>query len=208
MKSLFLILIVLALLGCLGYFYYHWKIVQNEREVSSYADAPYTNDLGKTLIIYYSLKGHTQAIAETIASLTNGEVYRIETVKPIDTGRWFPMHVLKQLILNQHPAIKPGLPDLTKYDTIFVGGPVWWCMPATPLLTFLNKTDFNAKPVVPFATQGGTSGWFFDKVKSEIYNASLRRGEAFNAVGPQYADATKFKIIHWLNALPGIKSKD
>ncbi len=208
MKSLLIVFIILALLGCLGYFYYHWKIIQNEREVASYTDTPYTNDLGKTLVIYYSLKGHTQAIANTIATLTNGDTYRIETIEPIDASHWFPWNVLKQLVLNQHPAIKPGTPDLSQYDTIFVGGPVWWCAPATPLLTFLNRTDFDAKPVIPFATQGGMSGWFFDRFKKDVYNASLRTGEAFNAVGPQYADATRFKVIHWLNALPAIKSKD
>ncbi len=208
MKTILFILIVLALLGGAGYFYYHWKIVQNERELDKYTDVPYTNNLGKTVVIYYSLKGYTQSVAETIAELTGGDLYRIETVQPIDKSPWFPWNVLKQLLLGQHPALQQKPLNLSEYDTVFVGGPVWWCMPATPLLSYLNRTDFDAKPVVPFTTQGGMSGWFFDRFKGEVYNASLRQGEAFNTVSPAYANKTRYKIIHWLNGLPAVLSED
>ena len=54
------------------------------------------------------------------------------------------------------PAIAGGAPDLTRYDTVFVGFPIWWYQAPRIIETFLESCDFSGKTVVPFATSGGS----------------------------------------------------
>ena len=86
-------------------------------------------------------------------------------------------------------------------DTVFVGAPVWWYTVATPVLSYLKKTDFLGKKVVPFSTQGSNAGTFFADFAAKARNAVLLKGEQFNNLSDKYAKETDNKIAVWLNSL-------
>lgn len=102
------------------------------------------------LVIYFSRSGHTALMAKEIAkhyptSLTElkAEDYRlgvgglINAVK--DSRSW-------------HATITPDKLDLSPYQTIFIGAPIWWYSPAPPVWQFVDNHDFSNKNVVLFTT--------------------------------------------------------
>ncbi len=111
----------------------------------------------KTLVAYYSRTGNTATLAEMIAANTGADVYRIETLDANhypDDYQATTQQVKQEITDGTLPPIKP-LPDMTEYDTIFIGTPVWWGTLASPVRTFLSETDLTGKTVVPFSTHGG-----------------------------------------------------
>ncbi len=177
---------------------------KNKKEMAQYMlDEPvkYTNNLGKTLVIYYSLTNNTENIAKQIQEITKADIYKIETIEKINNTPWFYLTLRKQLKTKQYPEIKKDFPDFSKYDTIFIGSPVWWYTIATPILSFLNQVDFKNKNVIPFSTQGSNYGKFFEDFKSQAKNANIKQSQSFNNLSNKYDNAVKNKIVMWLNSL-------
>lgn len=101
-----------------------WRVAQkNKQEMSRYQGAPVTvkQSFGKTLVIYYSLSGHTKEIAEKIRTLTNADIYEIKTAEKIDTVPWFYLKIKQQLKTGNFPQLAGDLPDFSPYDLIFFG---------------------------------------------------------------------------------------
>ena len=53
---------------------------------------------------------------------------------------------------NARPAIKKAWPDVKKYDTIFIGSPIWWGEYPMIVRTFIDNEKLNGKTVIPFTT--------------------------------------------------------
>lgn len=197
--SLIAIILIIAILSAIHLLKVNSK---NKKEMAQYMlDEPvkYTNNLGKTLVIYYSLTNNTENIAKQIQEITKANIYKIETTEKINNTPWFYLTLRKQLKTKQYPEIKKDFPNFNEYDTIFVGSPVWWYTVSTPMLSFLNTADFKGKNVVPFSTQGSNYGKFFEDFKSQAKNANIKQGQSFNNLSNKYDNAVKNKIIMWLN---------
>lgn len=177
---------------------------KNKKEMAPYAGnkTPYTANPGKTLVIYYSWTGNTQDIARRIQRQTGADMYEIKTEEEFKKSPAFYARIKQQLKTGQYPALQLHPLDLTPYDTVFVGSPVWWYTAATPVLAFLRQTDFQGKRVVPFSTQGSNYGTFFEDFEKQAQNARILPGASFNNVDASYNAAVDNKIITWLNGLP------
>lgn len=156
---------------------------------------------GRTLIVYYSLSGHTKDIAERIQKMTGGELFAIKTVEKINRVPWFYLTLRKQLKDKVYPELSTEVPDFSQYDTIFVGGPVWWYTVSTPMRAFLQEADFMGKKVVPFTTQGSNVGTYFEDFAQMAKNAKLLQSASFNNMPEKYDHAVDNKIATWINAL-------
>lgn len=109
----------------------------------------------KILVAYYSHSGNTKKVAELIHAQLDGDVFEIVPTKAYPNDYNSLVQVGKQeKEQNIYPEINENA-DLTAYDTIFVGTPVWWYTMAGPLKTFLKENDFAGKTIVPFCTHGG-----------------------------------------------------
>ena len=53
------------------------------------------------------------------------------------------------------PEIKNKI-DISKYDTIYLGYPIWWGTNPKIILTLLDTYDFTNKTIIPFCTSGST----------------------------------------------------
>lgn len=204
LKMILLVLLAAGLLGgAVGGIHLLRVAQRNKKEMAPFQGAPirYTANLGKTLIIYYSWSGHTQDIDQRIQKYTQADLYRIELEKPLSFTPWVYLTLKRQLSTGNYPALQKPLPDISVYDTLFVGSPIWWYTAATPVLQFLREMDFKNKKVVPFSTQGSNYGTFFEDFAARAQNARLLKGESFNNLGPQYDNAVENKIIAWLNSL-------
>lgn len=203
LKKILITLLVLAVIGIVCAIVHNLKVAhKNKKELSSFTQAEaYSANLGKVLVIYYSWTGHTQDIAQQIVALTGADEYRIQTQEEFKSSPAFYARVKKDLKEENYPPLAGQLPDVSGYDTVFVGGPVWWYTMATPLYSFLEQMDFKGKKVIPFSTQGSNPGTFLADFTAIAKNAQVGTYANFNNVGEQYNTAVHNKIVHWLNNL-------
>ena len=131
----------------------------------------------KMLIIYYSLTGNTKYIAEQVRKKTGGDVFEIETVKtyPAEYSA-LTDEAKRELQTGVLPALKKNPPDMSSYDLILVGSPVWWYTVSTPVMSFLRQADFAGKKVSAFCTHEGGIGKFFPHFKEQAKNAIVLEG--------------------------------
>lgn len=124
----------------------------------------------KTLVVYFSAEGHTQAVAERIADLTGADIRRIEAAEPYAAN---PYDDSDRIRNEAYGDLRPGVanpPDaetVAAYDTIFVGSPIWWHQPAMVVCTFLEAYDWKDKVIVPFFTYGAVS--YLNESMQKIY---------------------------------------
>lgn len=158
-------------------------------------------DLGRTLIVYYSLGGKTRRLAQEIASITGGKLYEILPEREIKKAPFVYFSSRKYLNGGGYPPIVADLPDPNYYDTIFVGSPIWWGKAAWPVAAYLEKTDFQGKKVIPFCTVRSDYGSFFDDFEKKAKNAKILEGEYFYNHSRKYDYVVRNKIRLWLSIL-------
>lgn len=111
----------------------------------------------KTLIAYFSATGNTHAVAQRIAELTGADIYRIEPVRKYADNPYDDSQLIQNEAYNDlRPEVANLLPveEMARYDTIYVGTPLWWHQPAMVVCTFLEAYDMSGKVIVPFVTYG------------------------------------------------------
>ncbi len=109
----------------------------------------------KTLVVYYSLTGKTEIVAQALARELGADVRRVEDVEKPAVNWWFMVTAGLAAVRGAESPIKPIATDLQGYDRVFVGSPVWGGSPSTAINAFIASTDFSGKTVIPFMTMGG-----------------------------------------------------
>jgi len=104
----------------------------------------------KDLVIYFSRSGNTELMAMEIAKYYQASLVHLEAEDYRIGFRGF-INALKDS-QTQRAVITPEKVDLSQYDTIFIGAPIWWYSPAPPVWQFIENNDFNGKNVVLFTT--------------------------------------------------------
>ena len=136
-----------------------------------------TKDTNRVLVIYYSLTGNTKSIAETIQNKTGGDLLEIETVKDYPAAySEITEEAKRELETGELPALKQSPPNMSSYDLILVGSPVWWYTVSTPVMSFLKQADFAGKKVSAFCTHEGGVGKFSPHFKEQVRNAVVLEG--------------------------------
>ncbi len=108
------------------------------------------------LIVYYSLEGNVDFVAGKIAEETGADLCRLECVKEYPKkGLLKFYHGGKDVSFGNRPELKTEIPDLSGYDCVVIGAPVWAAKPAAPLNTYFDAADFTGKKVFIFASSGG-----------------------------------------------------
>lgn len=203
MKIALYIIVIIAIIAGLASLIHLYKVSnKNKTEMAKYTnEVKLTANLGKTLVVYYSLSGNTKDIALQIQTLTNADVYEIKPKEEIKQGPSLYLTSKKQISSGNYPEIVNDFPNAEEYDTIFVGSPIWWYTATPVVLEFLKEFDFQNKNVVPFSTQGSNYGTYFEDFKAKVKNANILKGESFNNLDSKYNEQVKNKIISWLNEL-------
>lgn len=113
----------------------------------------------KILIAYFSWGGNTQHLAEEIANMTGGTLFRIETINPYPMDYNECTEVAREELDNGvRPELSSTVDNLDDYDVVFVGCPVWWHTAPMAVWSFLESSeyDFSDKIIVPFCTYAST----------------------------------------------------
>ena len=116
----------------------------------------------KILVAYFSATGVTARAAQKVAEATGGEVYAITPAKPYTDADldWNDKQSRSSVEMND-PKARPALGgerlDVSEYDIVFIGYPIWWNQAPRLINTFIESHDLKGKTVIPFATSGGST---------------------------------------------------
>lgn len=169
----------------------------------------------KVLVVYFSRtkgvyggtlnKGNTAQVANFIKQKTNADTYKIVPKKAYPSSYNQTTKVAqREQDRNARPAIKGTLPNVNKYDTVFIGAPIWWGEYPMVVRTFLDKeSGLNGKTLIPFTTSEGSGlGNTSQVLKKQFPKAKVRRG--FTARGNSVKNnpsSVQQRVNSWLNDL-------
>ena len=116
-----------------------------------------TEEAAKTLVVYFSATGNTKEITR----LTGADLYEIVSAVPYTDEDL--NYNNNECCANQEmndasarPAIGSEAIDVSSYDTVFIGYPIWWGTMPRIINTFLDTYDLSGKTVLPFCTSGSS----------------------------------------------------
>ena len=117
--------------------------------------------MSKALVAYFSASGVTKAVAERLAKGIGADLFEIEPAIPytradLDWAKKNSRSTIEMNDRSSRPAIASTVADMSQYDVVFVGFPVWWYREPSIIDTFMEQYDFSGKTVIPFATSGGS----------------------------------------------------
>lgn len=115
----------------------------------------------RALVAYFSATGTTARAARTLAEAVGADLFEIAPETPYTSAdlNWNDKNSRSSREMADEkcrPAVAGDSPDMSAYDTVFVGFPIWWYVEPRIIDTFLEAHDLSGKTVVPFATSGGS----------------------------------------------------
>ncbi|MBR5100200.1 MAG: hypothetical protein IKX34_02715 [Bacteroidales bacterium] len=153
----------------------------------------------KILVLYYSQTGTTEKVAQALQASLNADIEAIIPVEPYNGDFQATIERgMKELQGGILPELQPLKANVSDYDIIFLGYPVWFGTYAQPIATVLAKQNFDGKKVVPFCTFG--SGGLDSSAKAiadKLPNAEVLPGYGVRAAR---IDAVPAEIDRFLKA--------
>lgn len=145
-------------------------------------------------IIYYSYSGHTKRIGNMIKDRLNCDIIELEKVEPY-TNNYDELVEEAKNMAGTITEIKEV--DITKYDEIILGMPVWWYTYPPVITTFIRKYDLSNKKIIPFVTNAGWIGHTINDLQKEGLNVSNSINIKFN--GDNLENITE--VNKWIETL-------
>ena len=189
---------------------------ESDSSTENTAKSEDSEEKGKILVIYFSRtgeqytvgvidKGNTAIVAEMIADETGADMFE---VLPADDHYPLTYAELTDVAKseqndNARPEYAGEMPDLSSYDTIFVGAPVWWGDWPMIMYTVFENNDFSGKTLVPFSTHEGSGLSGFDKkLSSSCPDSTVLDGLAIRGNDAQNKqDDVREEVTSWIRNL-------
>ena len=172
---------------------------QNKNDMSQKALVVFFSHAGENYAVGNIEVGNTKIVADYISEITGADQFEIVAEKNYDMPYMDLVKVAQdEAKTGELPAYK-GDVDVTPYDVIFIGGPIWWGTYPQVMFTFFKDHDLSGKTVIPFTTHEGSGlastvhdvkkAWPKANVKDgfAIYGHEVRSGRA--------------KVENWLKGL-------
>ena len=156
-------------------------------------------DNNKILVAYFSATGTTANVAEKLASTINADLFEIIPEQPYtaDDLNWQNNQSRTSVEMGDkksRPAIASKIEDISQYNIVFVGSPIWWGREPSIMDTFIESYDFAGKTVIPFATSGSSSiGDYGANLQALAPDAKVLTGKRFPA------DVSAQELKNWAN---------
>lgn len=156
-----------------------------------------TQTSGKALVVYFSWSGNTRAVAETIQSQTDADIFEI-TPEEAYTDDYNELLDVAQAEQQEsaRPAIAGTIENFDSYDVVYLGFPNWWADMPMILYSFLDDYDLSGKTLAPFVTSGGSG---FSDTISTI--EEMEPGAAITAglsISDSNLDSAASEVSEWL----------
>lgn len=155
------------------------------------------------LIVYFSYTNNTRTIANKIKEKLNCDILEIKTIVPYSEDYQSVVDDEQNSEKSNYlPEIQDININLSQYDEIILGTPVWWYRPVPAIRTFLTQNDLSKKTIKPFATNAGWLGRTFKEIKSLCPNSIVKDG--MSIVFESYSNklVTSENDVHnWIDTL-------
>ena len=173
-----IVVLVVAVLGVGGYFLLNNSADEENNNVNNNNNGTNNNENnnnngnnnddvnvsgGRTLVVYFSAQGHTEAVAEQIAENLDADIFEIVPADEYtsDDLDWTDdnSRVTREYedeSLRDVQLVSTEVPNWDDYDTVIIGYPIWWGIAAWPVNTFVEANDFSGKTVIPFCTSSSS----------------------------------------------------
>ena len=115
----------------------------------------------KILVVCFSASGVTKRVGEEIARIAGGDFFEIIPKERYTSAdlEWRNKQSRSSVEMNNpsaRPEIAETVSDMSAYDVLIVGYPIWWGVAPRIIETFLESYDFSGKTILPFCTSGGS----------------------------------------------------
>ena len=144
--------------------------------------------------------GNTKIVADYISEIAGADQFEIVTHK-YDGMAYTPLINLakEEASKGELPPYEGTAPDLSQYDTVFIGGPVWWGTYPQVMFTLFRDINLDGKTVIPFTTHEGSGlASCVSDVKKAFPKAKVTQG--FSIYGHEVRSG-KAKVEKWLKGL-------
>jgi flavodoxin len=131
------------------------RVTPRDLESAPETGAPTATDDARTVIVYLTRTGNTEAVARLIQSHVGGELVPLELEMPYPEDY---EEIVRQVEEENESGFLPPLTtrmDLDSFDVVFLGFPTWGMQLPPPVKSFLHEHDLSGKTVVPFNTNAG-----------------------------------------------------
>ena len=164
-------------------------------------------DNKKSIVVYFSRadenysvgyisKGNTEVIAEYIVELIGADVFKVEPATPYSKDYYSATLEAKERQASHNAPIVQELPDLSSYEVIYIGSPVYWGYMPEELVTALKGQNYNGKIIKPFITHEGSGlASIPGQIKSVCSGANVGVGLAITG---SLVKSSKDKVEDWL----------
>ncbi len=170
-----------------------------------------TSNMKNSIVIFFSHAGdnysvgnikvgNTKIVADYISELTGAAQFEIVTHK-YDGMAYTPLTQLAKEEANngELPPYEGSAPDLSGYDTVFIGGPVWWGTYPQVMFTLFKDINLDGKTVYPFTTHEGSGlANCVSDIKKAFPKANVQKG--FSIYGHEVR-TEKAKVEKWVKGL-------
>lgn len=161
---------------------------------------------GPVLVVYFSYSGHTRTIANQIHEQVGGDIFEIKTANPYTSDYNAVVDQAKQeQAENARPKLSGHVEDMNKYNTVFIGYPIWWYDMPMPVYSFLEEYNFSGKTIIPFCTHGGSG--FSNSIQNMQMQKNLSGATFLNGLAIRDTDVSHAQndVTNWLRSLKMIQ---
>ena len=196
-KIIIFIVIILVVIAGLGIYFMQNRNANNEQVNTNEENTK--NEVNKNAaVLYFSATGNTKEVAGYIAEETGATLIEIEpaaayTDEDLNYSDESSRATSEQNDESARPEIANNI-DVSSYDIIYLGYPIWWGDVPKIILTFLDNTDLTGKTVIPFCTSG-SSGIETSLNTLKDYQTDI------NWLDGARLTTSKSEVENWLNSL-------
>ena len=152
----------------------------------------------KIAVVYFSVTGNTKKVAEYIKEETNADLFEIipkqkYTSEDLNYNDKTTRATKEQNDESVRPEIENTI-DVSDYDVIFIGYPIWWGDVPRIIQTFMENNDLGNKTLIPFCTSGSSS---ISKSESTLKSYKVHA----NWIPGQRLTDSKSEVAEWVTSL-------
>lgn len=172
----------------------------NFNNKKSYKNQPsiviYFSRAGENYAVGNILKGNTEVVAEYIRDITGAFLFKVEPMQPYSVDYETCVQEAEERIHNHNAPILQSIPDLSKYEVIYIGSPVYCGYMPEEMVTALKNIDFTGKIIRPFTTHEGSGlGSIPSQIKMICSGATVTDGLAIRG---SLVYQSKDKVEDWI----------
>lgn len=158
----------------------------------------------KTLVAYFSRSGNTRVVAGLIHRALGADLFEIQPASPYPEDYLATVEQARQERDHRYePALTAHVSDMARYNTVFLGFPIWGETTPPVIRAFLSAHDLTGKTLIPFVTHGGYGPGNSQSVIASHAPKALLRGSFVMEADQERR--TMNRVAEWLTGIDAIK---